>query len=142
VPPTRSQIATTREVVRWYLATHYGAAGDVGVIDTFADPARVGAFAVSKAAIESAESAQLFRLLVTVAMFQRLRDTHVMGILRRVVRRDDDGSPARDPGENPPSRCVVPAGASPASVGADAPSIRPQARIERSAARAGRRERG
>ncbi len=82
--PTRSQIATTREVVRWYLTTHYRRAGDVGLIDTFVDPARVGAFAVSKAAIESGESAQLFRLLVTVAMFQRLRDTHVMGILRRV----------------------------------------------------------
>src|SRR5262249_61169982 len=45
-----------------------------------------------------------------------------------VVRRDDDGSPAGDPGENPSSRCGDPAGASPASVSGNAPSSRLPAR--------------
>ncbi len=43
----------------------------------------------------------------------------------RMVRRDDDGSPAGDPGGNPWSCCDDPAGESPASVSAGAPSSRP-----------------
>jgi RNA-directed DNA polymerase len=42
-------------------------------------------------------------------------------------RRDDDGSPAGDPGENPPSGCDQPTGASPGSVSAEAPRSRPAA---------------
>jgi len=47
-----------------------------------------------------------------------------------MVRRDDDGSPAGDPGENPSSRCGDPAGASPVSVSGNAPSSRLPARGE------------
>jgi len=57
-----------------------------------------------------------------------------------MVRRDDDGSPAGDPGENPSSRCADPAGASPVSVSAGAPSSRPQASAERPVAQAGCQE--
>jgi len=54
-----------------------------------------------------------------------------------MVRRDDDGGPAGQAGGNPPSRCVDPAGASPVSVSASAPSSRPAAEGEIPTAGAG-----
>lgn len=57
-----------------------------------------------------------------------------------MVRRDDDGSPAGDPGENPWSRCDDPAGASPVSVSGNAPSSRATTRTERDVGEAGRRK--
>src|ERR1041384_6124859 len=60
----------------------------------------------------------------------------------RMVRRDDDGSPAGDPGENPSSRCGDPAGASPVSVSGNAPSSRLPAQGEIPASEAERREPG
>jgi RNA-directed DNA polymerase len=57
-----------------------------------------------------------------------------------MVRRDDDGDPDGQPLGNPPSRCDVPAGVSPASVSAEAPSSRPAAAREISNAEAGRRK--
>jgi len=54
-----------------------------------------------------------------------------------MVRRDDDGSPAGQPDGNPPSRCDDPAGASPVSVSARAPSSRPAAEGEIPTAEAG-----
>src|SRR3954453_22416654 len=59
-----------------------------------------------------------------------------------MVRRDDDGGPAGDPGENPSSRCGDPAGASPVSVSGNAPSSRLPARGEIPASEAERREPG
>jgi RNA-directed DNA polymerase len=58
-----------------------------------------------------------------------------------MVRRDDDGSPAGDPGEKPPSRCDDLAGGSPASVSAGAPNSRPAVERETSTAEAGFRKR-
>src|SRR5688572_13279219 len=58
-----------------------------------------------------------------------------------MVRRDDDGGPAGQPDGNPPSRCIDPAGASPVSVSASAPSSRPAAEGEIPTAEAGRRKR-
>ena len=59
-----------------------------------------------------------------------------------MVRRDDDGSPAGDPGEYPASRCVDPAGESPVSVSGDAPSSRLPASGETRSSEAERREPG
>jgi retron-type reverse transcriptase len=59
-----------------------------------------------------------------------------------MVRRDDDGSPAGDPGENPSSRCGDPAGASPVSVSGNAPSSRLPALGETPASEAERRKPG
>ena len=59
-----------------------------------------------------------------------------------MVRRDDDGSPAGDPGENPSSRCGDPAGASPVSVSGNAPSSRLPAQGEIPASEAERQEPG
>ena len=58
------------------------------------------------------------------------------------MRRDDDGSPAGDAGENPSSRCGDPAGASPVSVSGNAPSSRLPARGEIPASEAERQEPG
>src|SRR5882762_7277460 len=58
-----------------------------------------------------------------------------------MVRRDDDGEPKGDPDGKPPSRCVDPVGASPASVSVGAPSSRPAAKGETPTAEAGFRKR-
>ncbi len=83
-----AQVGVARDVVSWYLATHYGKAGDVGLADTFTDSECVGHFAVERRQLEAGKPDALFRLLVTVAMFQRLRDSHVMGILRGISTAD------------------------------------------------------
>src|SRR5687767_414994 len=57
-----------------------------------------------------------------------------------MVRRDEDGRETAQAGERPPSRCVSPAGASPAPVSVGAPGSRPQARGGIPATRAGRRK--
>src|SRR5271170_3338763 len=57
-----------------------------------------------------------------------------------MVRRDEADRESQPWCEGPASRCISPAGASPAPVGAGAPGSRPQARGEIPAVRAGRRE--
>lgn len=59
-----------------------------------------------------------------------------------MVRRDDDRSPGPERPRNLPSRWDDPAGASPVSVSAGAPSSRPAAEGETPTAEAGRRKRG
>jgi hypothetical protein len=78
----------TEAVVRWYLSTHYGTPDDRGVTQTFCDPRRVGAFAVETRAIAERDGAQLFRLLVAVAMFQRRQDEQITRILRGMSTED------------------------------------------------------
>src|SRR6266567_5716642 len=58
-----------------------------------------------------------------------------------MVRRDDDRNPDPVRVRNLPSRCEDPAGESPASVGAGAPSSRPAAEGETPTAEAGHRKR-
>jgi len=57
-----------------------------------------------------------------------------------MVRRDDDGSLAGDPGGNPTSRCGDPAGESPVSVSGNAPSSRARTRTETDVGQAGRQK--
>ncbi len=54
----------------------------------FCATSTVGKFAASRQALERGDDDELFKLLVTVAMFQRLRDTLVMNILRGISRRE------------------------------------------------------
>lgn len=86
--PSKKQVDVTRAVVEWYRATHYGTDGDVGMIGTFCATSTVGAFASSREALERGDDEELFKLLVTVAMFQRLRDALVMNILRGISAPD------------------------------------------------------
>jgi hypothetical protein len=86
--PTPRQVQVTEAVVRWYLTTHHGTPDDQGVTQTFADPERVGAFAIDPRAIAARDGVQLFRLLVAVAMFQRRQDNQITRILRGMTAAD------------------------------------------------------
>jgi hypothetical protein len=86
--PTKRQVDATRAVVEWYRATHYGSDDDIGMIPTFCRPSTIGSFASDREALERADDDELFKLLVTVAMFQRLRDALVMKILRGISAKD------------------------------------------------------
>ncbi|MGK3998908.1 hypothetical protein [Sorangium sp. So ce1024] len=86
--PTARQVRITEAVVRWYLTTHYGTPDDRGVTQAFCDPRRVGAFAVEARGIVERDGAQLFRLLVAVAMFQRRQDEQITRILRGMTAED------------------------------------------------------
>lgn len=86
--PSSRQVDATRAVVEWYRATHHGSPDDVGLIGTFCSRAKIGEFASSREALERGDDEALFKLLVSVAMFQRLRDALVMNILRGISTRD------------------------------------------------------
>jgi hypothetical protein len=82
--PRADQIELTRAAVRWYLDLYHGSADDVGVIRMFADPERVGAFAVSLDALRRGAPAESFRLWVATTMFQRRQDLQIMRVLRGI----------------------------------------------------------
>ncbi len=86
--PTAAQVRAAEAVARWYVATHHGTSDDQGVTQTFSDPRRVGAFAIDPHAVASRDGAQLFRLLVAVAMFQRRQDNQITRILRGMTPAD------------------------------------------------------
>lgn len=86
--PTRVQVRQTRAIVEWYLSLYYRHHDDPGVPSTFCDPARVGHFAVTRAALQRGDPAALFRLLVAVAMFQRRQDVQILRILRGMRAED------------------------------------------------------
>lgn len=86
--PTERQIAITRSVVEWYLDLHFGKDHDPGVLRMFCDPTRVGAFACKMEDVARGDSDALFKLLVTVAMFQRRQDLQIMRILRGISEED------------------------------------------------------
>jgi len=82
--PTASQVAATREVVGWYLSRYYRTEWDPGLLRMFCDPRWVGAFAVRPELVRQGDPEALFRLLVTVTMFQRRQDAQIMRILRGI----------------------------------------------------------
>ena len=84
--PTVWQVRRTRLAVNWYLNTHYGHVFDPGMRPMFYDSSRVGRMAVRAEELRAGTPAALFRLLITVAMFQRQRDEQVMRILRSLDR--------------------------------------------------------
>ena len=86
--PSRSQRVAAREITAWYLNRYYQTASDVGVAAMFCRQDLVGHFAVSDAALASGDGDALFRLLVTVTMFQRRSDQQIMRVLRGISRED------------------------------------------------------
>lgn len=82
--PTKRQVEQARAVLRWYLTQYYRTKEEPGVPAMFCDSERVGAFAISWDALRSGDDGALFRLLIATAMFQRLQDRIVLGILRGV----------------------------------------------------------
>lgn len=71
-----------RDVVDWYLSAYHGGPDDVGLVRSFTDRERMGHMAVDHDAIATGQADELFRLLIGVAMFQRLRDVLVLQIMR------------------------------------------------------------
>jgi len=81
----------------WYVRTIYGRTEGPGCVPFFADPARVGRFAVDLAALRARNDDALFRLLVCMALYQSRRDVDVMTIQRTMTaaRVEDLTSPRR-----------------------------------------------
>lgn len=84
--PSRQQYSVARAVTSWYLDTYYLTAEDVGVPAMFCREDRVGHFAVDARALAAGEGEALFRLLVTMTMFQRRSDRQIMRVLRGISK--------------------------------------------------------
>lgn len=88
VMPTPGQCAAARAVTAWYLRTYFGTEDDVGVAAMFCRHDRVGHFAVDQGALKAGDPNALFRLLVTMTMFQRRSDLQIMRVLRGIAHAD------------------------------------------------------
>ena len=88
--PSRIQYRATRAVTEWYLDRYHGTRQDVGVAAMFCRADRVGHFAVDADALAAGDGAALFRLLVTMIMFQRRSDLQIMRVLRGITQHDAD----------------------------------------------------
>jgi len=86
--PTRRQYAIARSVTAWYMRSYYGRPEDVGVAAMFCQRDRVGHFAIDRAALTAGAPEALFRLLVTMTMFQRRSDLQIMRVLRGIAPED------------------------------------------------------
>ena len=86
--PTSKQVATTHAVTEWYLRSYFRTPEDVGVTQMFCRRDRVGEFAVDQDALKAGEPAALFRLLVTMTMFQRRSDLQIMRVLQGIEADD------------------------------------------------------
>jgi hypothetical protein len=71
-----------KEIVRWYFDE-----GRVEGLPFYCDPARIGAFAVEPDELAAATDAAIFRLFVTLSMYQALRDVVIMRQQRSLTRR-------------------------------------------------------
>lgn len=89
--PTAVQVDIAREVTRWYLREYHGTPDDPGVLTMFADPSRVGHFAVTRAELWRPDPQAYFRLLVATTMFQRRQDVQIQRVLRGIGAEDVDG---------------------------------------------------
>ena len=77
-PVTAARVRTELEaVVRWYFVGDGPGAKRSGT-PFYCDPDRVGAFAVEPEALAAGDEAALFRLFVTLSMYQALRDVVIM----------------------------------------------------------------
>jgi len=67
-----------QEVLRWYFGQTYGRWEGPGTLPYYCDPSRVGSFAVEAADLAAGEESTLFKLFVTMSMYQALRDVVIM----------------------------------------------------------------
>lgn len=86
--PTRRQYAAARSITEWYILSYYLTPKDVGVAAMFCRSDRVGHFAIDRTALSAGSPDALFRLLVTMTMFQRRSDLQIMRVLRAISHRD------------------------------------------------------
>lgn len=73
-----SHVAALRAILDWYFSRIYGRIEGPGTLPFYCDPTRVGYFAVTPAALAAGQPAALFRLFVSLAMFQARRDVVIM----------------------------------------------------------------
>lgn len=77
--PAHNRVASTlRATLDWYFSRIYRRLEGPGTLPFYCDPARVGYFAVSPAALAAGDPPALFRLFVSLAMFQARRDVVIM----------------------------------------------------------------
>lgn len=74
----RDTNAEVARIVEWYFDKVFGAHEGPGVLPYYCDPARVGAFALSRTELATGNDNALFRLFVALSMFQGLRDVVIM----------------------------------------------------------------
>ena len=77
----RSSLAPTKHldrIVAWYFHTVYARLEGPGVLPFYCDPDRIGAFAVERSDLAAGNPDTLFRLFVTLAMYQARRDRLIM----------------------------------------------------------------
>lgn len=86
--PSRRQHSAARAVTSWYLDTYYRTVEDVGVPAMFCREDRVGHFAVDARALAAGAPDAMFKLLVTMTMFQRRSDLQIMRVLRGITPGD------------------------------------------------------
>jgi len=67
-----------RRVLTWFFGTHFEAAHGARARPFYCDPNRVGAFAVVPNDLAVGSEAAVFRLFVTLSMYQALRDVVIM----------------------------------------------------------------
>ncbi|GEJ56644.1 hypothetical protein [Anaeromyxobacter diazotrophicus] len=72
----------TRRIIRWYFET-----GRTDGVPFYCDPERVGAFAVQRDELAAGSDRAVFRLFVTLSMYQALRDVVIMRQQRSMQRR-------------------------------------------------------
>jgi hypothetical protein len=85
--PAPRAIAEVERVVRWYVNVAYGRWEGPGRVPFFADRARVGSFEVDLGKLQERNSAEIFRLLVQLALYQSRRDVDIMAIQRSIDAR-------------------------------------------------------
>lgn len=77
--PVQRQVGRDlRRVLDWYFEHRYGRTEGPGTTPFYCDRARIGSFAVAPRALARAEEPATFRLFVTLAMYQALRDVIIM----------------------------------------------------------------
>jgi len=80
------QTALLMRVLAWYFRAVYGLREGPGRIPFYCDPACVGSFAIAPDEIAAGSEPALFRLFITLSMFQALRDVVIMRQQRSLSR--------------------------------------------------------
>lgn len=75
-----------RPAVDWYFGEVWARTAGQGILPFYCDPERVGAFSVAPAELAAGGDSAIFRLLVTLSMYQALRDVVIMRQQRSLKR--------------------------------------------------------
>ncbi len=84
----KSAPRTTALIVSWYLRYVWKQPHDGGLFPWLSNRDLLGDMAVEQQAVGKGDDRALFHALITLAMFQRLRDTYVARILRSIPKAD------------------------------------------------------